>query len=138
MAAELAREIIAQSKGGGKMAFKFSPSGTVNNDVVGDSLLLSALKDANQKAIYHVHLTKGDKAYEINYSNAEGACHLVTSIMREKVLYVKVDLVLYKKNTSECVSLSTVAPSIYVEKLSSSTQYNLNLNILDVIDVVEG
>eukprot|EP00984_Skeletonema_dohrnii_P004178 scaffold1457_cov111-Skeletonema_dohrnii-CCMP3373.AAC.9 len=82
MAAELAREIISQSKGGGKMAFKFSPSpGTVNNEVVGDTLHLSASNDANQKAIYHVHLTKGDKAYEINYSNAEGAFHLVTSIM---------------------------------------------------------
>mmetsp|Transcript_12834 Transcript_12834/g.19354 ORF Transcript_12834/g.19354 Transcript_12834/m.19354 type:complete len:92 (+) Transcript_12834:82-357(+) len=63
MAAEIAREIIAQSQGGGKMAFKFSPP-QGSGIVVHDSLLLSSSKDANEKSIYHVHLTKEDKAYD--------------------------------------------------------------------------
>eukprot|EP00985_Skeletonema_marinoi_P013347 scaffold6591_cov127-Skeletonema_marinoi.AAC.3 len=137
MAAEIAREIIAQSQGGGKMAFKLShPQGS--GIVVRDSLLLSSSKDANDKSIYHVHLTKDDKAYDINYSKASSACDFVASIMQSRPhrgAGVEVILVLYKKNLSECVALAKLTHCA-LDSLSSFTYKNLHF--LDVIDVVEG
>eukprot|EP00984_Skeletonema_dohrnii_P004177 scaffold1457_cov111-Skeletonema_dohrnii-CCMP3373.AAC.8 len=139
MAAEIAREIIAQSQGGGKMAFKFSPP-QGSGIVVRDSLLLSSSKDADKHAIYNVHLTKDDQAFDINYSQARSACDFVTSIMRSKMgsgmAGAEVKIVLYKKSSSEFVALAELFPSCSIDSLSCSIQKKLHL--LDVIDVVEG
>ena len=66
MAAELAREIIAQSRGGSKLAFSFNE---------GEALLYMSTSKENKLYRYHVHKGQSDgteQYYEFMYSTLEG------------------------------------------------------------------
>eukprot|EP00986_Skeletonema_menzelii_P012048 scaffold6431_cov139-Skeletonema_menzelii.AAC.8 len=131
MAEDIAREIIAQSKGGGKLAFKLSlEQGSISDS----SLILSLSNSADQKEIYHIHLIRDGKTYEIIYSGLGKACDFIKSVLGH--VRIRVKLVLYKKNISECITLSTIYSSCHTDSLSFHIKNNMHL--LDVVDVVEG
>jgi hypothetical protein len=113
-------------------------------------LFLSTSKDANHMPIYHIHLTKDGKVYELKYSNVDSAFDLIKSIIQSKFAlvfelgpgYVSVNLVLHNKNGGDCVEFTKVASSVRgdldgaLRKLASLIQEKFHL--LDVMDVVEG
>lgn len=129
MAKDIAREIIAQSKGGSKMAFKISPE--QSRDFNSSLVLSSSNRDQH---VYHVYFIRDDKTYEMIYSGLNKACDFITSVLDNG--WMRVQLVLYKEKGSKCIELSTAYASLLPSSLSLHIKDNLHL--LDVIDVVEG
>ena len=144
MAEDIAREIIAQSKGGSKMAFKISPDhGAILNDPSSSIILSSSNVAATDKYSYsgydtqnttfHIHLINNDNTYEVIYYGLDKACDFVTSLIGSG--WIRVQLVLYKNNRT-CIEFSTKYAKCSPSTLSLHIKDNLHL--LDVIDVVEG
>ena len=143
MAADIAREIIEQSKGGGgKLAFSLSivtgVAATVFDQPPREKVLfLSISKDVNQTMIYHIHkpLAAG-KAIVLTYANHQSAYDVIKSILREyhDASVIGVELVLYK-NSNNIVEISPLTRSKRIEYVPAFLQEKLNL--LDVIDVEE-
>ena len=140
---ELAREIIALSKGGSKMAFKISPDQGANLSDPSSSIILSSSNASatdkysgynKQEATFHVHFIQNGKSIEVIYSGLDKACDFITSVIGGG--YIRVQLVLYKNNMSECIEFSTK----YAKRLRECLSIHIkdNLHLLDVIDVVEG
>lgn len=80
MAEDLAREIIAQSGSGSKLAFSFSS---------GDALLYTS-RDANEKIVYHVHQRRfhdDERCYEFKTVDLVRALVPYTDFLVEVVLY---------------------------------------------------
>jgi SAM-dependent MidA family methyltransferase len=78
MAEDLAREIIAQSAGGSKLAFSF-----VSFDYGVKDLLLYISKDAGERTLYHVHRPLANETYdEFKYADLESAVDLVRTFIR--------------------------------------------------------
>ena len=144
MAKELAREIIAQSKGGSKMAFKISPDHGANMSDPSSSLILSSHAIATDKYSYsgydtqnttfRIHFVQKGQSFEVIYSGLKTTCDFITSLLGNG--WIRVQLVLYKNNTSECIELSKKYARCSLSSLSLHIKDNLHL--LDVIDVVEG
>ena len=72
MAEDIAREIIAQSKGGSKMAFKISPDqGDPSSSIILSSSNVAATDKYSysgydtQKTTFHIHLINNDNTYEV-------------------------------------------------------------------------
>ena len=85
MAEDIAREIIAQSRGGSKLAFSFDG---------GDALLFTS-RDANEKMLYHVHKRRSsitEQYYEFKYSDLESAVDLVRTFVPPSTLQARVAL----------------------------------------------
>mmetsp|Transcript_33079 Transcript_33079/g.42770 ORF Transcript_33079/g.42770 Transcript_33079/m.42770 type:complete len:142 (-) Transcript_33079:99-524(-) len=80
MAAEIAREIIAQSKGGSKFAFSFFYDGTDCN-----LLIFSSTCASNERAVYYVHTANGDRMYEIRCNDVSSAATLVEGLLEKKI-----------------------------------------------------
>ncbi len=135
MAEDIAREIIAQSKGGGKLALKIS-----HKQQQESSLIFSFSKDANQKLTYHIYFTKDATPIEIKYSNLGGACDFVGYMfpLKTNTDNFLLKLVLHNKNISEseCIELSTICQYFRISTLSSS--FEEIFNVLDVTDAVAG
>ena len=105
MAEDIAREIIAQSRGGSKLAFSFEAS---HCDVL---LYMSKSKDENEKILYHVHKSRNDATQqykEYNYSNLKGAMALVKTFTQSS--YVTVKVVLYN-NGIDCEEIGSLIDS---------------------------
>ena len=141
MAEDIAPEIIAQSKGGGKLAFKIISHSHIQQPVKQLQLFFSSSKDANQKMIYHIYSTKDDKHFEIKYSNLEGAFDFVAAMVKESSstnesssTYLSLQLVVFNKNISECIVWSTLESCFLLNSISSKIKKWVN--VLDVIDVV--
>ena len=133
MAEDIAREIIAQSKGGSKMAFKISRNQSRDSS---SSLILSPSNKADQKTIYHVRFIRGGKTYEIIYSCLDKACGFIFSVLGKD--WIKVQLVLPKKDISECIVFSTLSAIFASHPNDLSSHIKNNAHLIDVIDVVEG
>ena len=106
MAEDIAREIIAQSRGGSKLAFSIK--------YYSDGALLFTSRDANEKIIYHVHKCRRDATeqyYEFTYSDLESAVHLVRTILPYSGITVEVGVVFYNNgiDCEEVLSLKSVS-----------------------------
>lgn len=129
-AEDIAREIIALSTGSGKLAFSLTCSKGSHKWI--NFLFLSTSKDANHMPIYHIHLTKDGKVYELKYSNEDSAFDLIKSIIQSKFAlvvelgpgYVSVNLVLHNKNGGDCVEFTKVASNGRIDDLASRIQEN--------------
>ena len=92
MAAEIAREIIAQSRGGSKLAFSFNE---------GEALLYtSTSKSADDKRIYHVHKGRSnptEQCYEFKYYGDLASTAELIRRMLSRQHSIEVKLVLYKR-----------------------------------------
>lgn len=94
MAAEIAREIIAQSRGGSKLAFSFNE---------GEALLYTS-KSADDKRIYHVHKGRSnptEQCYEFKYYGDLASTAELIRRMLSRHHSIEVKLVLYK-NGIDC------------------------------------
>ena len=111
MAEDIAREIIAQSRGGSKLAFSFT-HGESNR------ALLYMSRDSNEMARYHVvHKGRNDatgQCNEFKYSNLKGAMALVKTFTQSSSQspYVTVKVVLYNNGIDcELASLGGLDPA---------------------------
>jgi len=122
MAEDLAREIIAQSGSGSKLAFSFRFSS-------GDALLYTS-RDANEKIVYHVHQRRfHDDEHEFKYMDLESAVDLVRALVPYTDFLVQV--VLYKDGI-DCEEV------VFWGKQSSSmlTKYLQDkVNLLNAVNV---
>ena len=144
MAKELAREIIALSKGGSKLAFKISPDQSANLSDPSSSVILSPHAVATDKYSYsgydtqnttfRIHFIRRGESFKVIYSGLKTTCDFITSVLGDG--WIRVQLVLYKNNMSECIELSNKYARCSPSSLSLHIKDNLHL--LDVIDVVEG
>ena len=104
MAEDIAREIIAQSRGGSKLAFSFINGSGGSRRA---RALLYMSRDANEKARYHVvHKGRNDatgQCNEFKYSNLKGAMALVKTFIQSssQSSYATVKVVLCK-NGIDC------------------------------------
>ena len=120
MAEDIAREIIAQSRGGSKLAFSFDS---------GDALLFTS-RDANEKMLYHVHKRRNsttEQYYEFKYSDLESAVDLVRTFVPHSNLQARV--VLYN-NGVDCEEVAYLG-SVSDINLTSFLKFKI-LNVVNV------
>ena len=122
MAEDLAREIIAQSRGGSKLALSFDQ---------GEALLYIS-KDSKKNTVYHVHERRDlyIEQYEYAYADAESAASLVLAFIPRSSM-VTVQLVLYNDGV-DCTEVA------YLGKHSGSSLTELiqdKIKLLNVINV---
>ena len=124
MAEDLAREIIAQSGSGSKLAFSFRFSS-------GDALLYTS-RDANEKIVYHVHQRRYDddeRYYEFKYADLESAVDLVRALVPYTNFLVQV--VLYKDgiDCEEVVFLGKQSSSMLTKYLQDKVKILNAVNV---------
>ncbi len=125
MAEDIAREIIAQSQGGSKLAFSFH---------YGQALLYTS-KGADEKILYHVHrgrnnIADDDPQYEFKYADLESAVDLVRTFVPYESFIA--DVVLYNEDGIDCEEV------LHLGRLSSSNLTDFlqdKMKILDVVNV---
>ena len=122
MAEDLAREIIAQSRSGSKLALSFN----------GGDMLLYISKDSKKNTVYHVHERRDVyiEQYEFKYAELESAVSLVQAFVPRSSM-VTVQIVLYNDGV-DCTEVA------YLGKQSGSTLTELiqdKIKLLDVINV---
>ncbi|KAK1740932.1 hypothetical protein QTG54_008184 [Skeletonema marinoi] len=122
MAEDLAREIIAQSGSGSKLAFSFSS---------GDALLYTS-RDANEKIVYHVHQRRfhdDERCYEFKYMDLESAVDLVRALVPYTDFLVQV--VLYKDgiDCEEVVFLGKQSSSMLTKYLQDKVKILNAVNV---------
>lgn len=98
MAEDIAREIIAQSQGGSKLAFSFK--------VQAGEVLLYTSKGADEKIRYHVLQSDGKKQNEFKYAGLEVAVNLIQILvpLNDSNSY-SLDLALYDSAGGKCDQL---------------------------------
>ncbi len=93
MAEDLAREIIAQSGSGSKLAFSFE------HDDGYEDMLLYTSRDAGEKTLYHLHQPRYNETYEFKYTDLESAVDAIRTFNSRP--YISVVLVL-RNNGINC------------------------------------
>ncbi len=122
MAEDIAREIIAQSRDGSKLAFSFQ---------YGEALLYTS-RGADKKILYHVHQRRNtsEQQYEFKYADLESAVQLVLILISDTNFQGQV--VFYKNNGIDCEEVLPLG------RLRSSNLMNFleeKIKILDVVNV---
>ena len=140
-AADIAREIIAQSKGGVHVAFAFSTSNAARTllEVRHYELLFTSTGECG-KNFYHVCFTKGDKLIELKYSSVDSAAASVhckcEETRRSAVSRPRPKLVLYRKGSPTLMELTPIYfPS---DKSTLGEEIKKKLRLLDVVGLVDG
>ena len=123
MAEDLAREIIAQSASGSKLAFSFGYR----------NVLLYISRGADEKILYHVHERRSDETeqyYVFNYADLESAADLVYTLTRAGT-HFHVTIVMYNNgiNCEEVITLGKVGRSNLVAFLQD------RVKLLDAVSV---
>ena len=125
MAEEIAREIIAQSRGGSKLAFSFD----------GGRALLFTSRDANEKIHYHVE-ARGDateQSNEFKYSDLKGAVALLNALLASFNPVVKI--VLYEGGF-DCKELASLNyGTVVATNLIGLINEKINIIDAEVINV---
>ena len=125
MAAELAREIIAQSRGGSKLAFSFNE---------GEALLYTSKENALCR--YHVHKGQSDgteQYYEFMYSTLEAAAGLAFRMLsRRQSIGVKL---VFHKNGIDCEEVVDLGVCREGGDFTSFLKRNVKLIDVEVINV---
>jgi hypothetical protein len=134
MAADIAREIIEQSKGGDKLAFSFSMLGSGQK-----FLFLTVSKDVDKnKMIYHIHKPcVPSKTIILTYDDEDSTYHVIKSILRASSYnssVVGVELVLYK-NSSNIIE---VTPLVSCKRINDVPAFlDENMKLLDIVGITE-
>ena len=121
MAEDLAREIIAQSKGGSKLALSFD---------LGEALLYIS-RDSKKNIVYHVHERRDVyiEQYEFKYAEAESAASLVQAFVPHTSFHVSVVIYNDGVNCTEVAHLGKQSGSTLTKLIQDKTK------LLDVINV---
>ena len=134
MAADIAREIIEQSKGGDKLAFSFSMLGSGQK-----FLFLTVSKDVSKnKMIYHIHKPcVHSKTIILTYDDEDSTYYVIKSILRANTSassVVVVELVLYK-NSSNIIE---VTPLVSCKRINDVPAFlDENMKLLDMVRITE-
>ena len=134
MAADIAREIIEQSKGGDKLAFSFSIIGSGRK-----FLFLTVSKDVTKnKMIYHIHKPCApSKTIILTYDDEDSTYNVIKSILRANTSssYVGIELVLYK-NSSNIIEVTPLASGgKRIDDIPAFLEENVKL--LDTVGITE-
>ena len=133
MAADIAREIIEQSKGGDKLAFSFSMLASGHK-----FLFLSVWKDVSKnKMIYHIHKPcVPSKTIILTYADEDSTYYVIKSILRANTSAssVGVELVLYK-NSSNIIEVTPLATCKRIDDVPAFLEENVKL--LDMVGITE-
>lgn len=132
MAADIAREIIEQSKGGDKLAFSFSLLGSREK-----FLFLTVSKDVSQRMCYHIHKPcVPSKTIILTYADEDSTYCVIKSILRANASanYVGVELVMYK-NSSNIIEVTPLATSKRIDDVPAFLEENVKL--LDMVGITE-
>ncbi len=133
MAADIAREIIEQSKGGDKLAFSFSMLASGHK-----FLFLSVSKDVSKnKMIYHIHKPcVPSKTIILTYADEDSTYYVIKSILRANTSAssVGVELVLYK-NSSNIIEVTPLATCKRIDDVPAFLEENVKL--LDMVGITE-
>ena len=136
-AADIASEIIAQSKGGVHVAFAFSTSCPEGSLEVRDKCLLFISNNNNGEKLYHVVVTKGDKLLELKYSSVDSAVAFAVCQAYSTNSYGW-NMVLYKKDSPTLVNLSAEFMFEYERGDEKEESIKAKLHLIDVVGLVEG
>lgn len=133
MAADIAREIIEQSKGGDKLAFSFSTLASGHK-----FLFLTVSKDVSQnKMIYHIHKPcVPSKTIILTYADEDSTCYVIKSILRANTsaTSVGVELVMYK-NSSNIIEVTPLTTCKRIDDVPAFLEENVKL--LDMVGITE-
>src|SRR6056300_1230229 len=132
MAADIAREIIEQSKGGDKLAFSFSMLASGHK-----FLFLSVSKDVSKnKMIYHIHKPcVPSKTIILTYADEDSTYYVIKSLRANtSASSVGVELVLYK-NSSNIIEVTPLATCKRIDDVPAFLQGNVKL--LDMVGITE-
>ena len=128
-AADIASEIIAQSKGGVHVAFAF-PSTKARTLEVSKNSLLFISNNNNGEKFYHVVVTRGDKLLELKYSSVDSAVAFAAC----QAAYRGWNMVLYNKDSPTLMYLEEVSFGECVKEESIKAK----LHLIDGDVLVEG
>ena len=139
MAADIAREIIEQSKGGDKLAFSFSMLGSGFLAGEGEKFLfLTVSKDVTKnKMIYHIHKPcVPTKTIILTYSEEDSTYYVIKSILRANTSAssVGIQLVLYK-NSSNIIEVTPLETCKRIDDVPAFLEENVKL--LDMVEITE-